>query len=88
MLKSADETGAALGMEAMPVALANQARRRADLKRAGAPRPNWNWMAIWFIAPPIVLVIAVSIYPIVTAYDLSLHATNFAEQLDFVGLQN
>ncbi len=45
-------------------------------------------MAIWFIAPPVVLVIAVSIYPIITAFDLSLHATSFAETLDFVGLRN
>ena len=73
----------------MPIALSSQARRRrTDLRSAAAWRLRWNWLAICFIAPPVLLVIAVSIYPIITALDLSLHATSFAEKLNFVGLQN
>jgi len=47
-----------------------------------------SWLPLAFIAPATALVIAVSIYPVLDAIALSLHATRYAQKLQFVGLDN
>jgi multiple sugar transport system permease protein len=51
-------------------------------------RTDRNWLAIGFITPAVALVVVVSLYPVADAFDLSLHATQFANRLDFIGEQN
>ena len=51
-------------------------------------RKRIAWLPIVFIVPAIALVIAVSIYPVADAIVLSVHATRYAEKLNFVGAQN
>lgn len=58
-----------------PVSLARRRKRR-------------SWLPIAFILPATLLVIAVSVYPVFDALLLSLHATRYAQKLDFVGLAN
>jgi multiple sugar transport system permease protein len=47
-----------------------------------------NWLPFCFIAPAVALVLIVSIYPVVDAFDLSLYATKFTNRLDFIGLED
>ena len=51
-------------------------------------RKRRSWLPIAFILPATVLVIAVSIYPVLDAMLLSVHATRYAQKLNFVGLDN
>ncbi len=47
-----------------------------------------SWLPVLFIAPATGLVIAVSIYPVIDAVLLSVHATRYAQKLHFVGIDN
>jgi len=47
-----------------------------------------NWFALVFIAPALLLVLMVSLYPVVDALTLSVFDTRFAQRLDFIGTEN
>jgi len=47
-----------------------------------------SWLPIVFIVPATALVVAVSIYPVLDAMLLSVHATRYAQKLHFVGADN
>jgi multiple sugar transport system permease protein len=51
-------------------------------------RQRRSWLPLAFIVPATGLVIAVSIYPVFDAVLLSVHATRYAQKLNFVGLDN
>jgi multiple sugar transport system permease protein len=51
-------------------------------------RRRRSWLPLAFIVPATGLVIAVSIYPVFDALLLSVHATRYAQKLNFVGLDN
>ena len=57
-------------------------------RRPAPERQPINWLPFCFIAPAIVLVAIVSLYPIADAFELSLHATKFTNRLNFIGLAN
>jgi multiple sugar transport system permease protein len=61
---------------------ARRGRTASGRKRAIA------WLPVMFIAPALLIVAAVSIYPIADAVRLSLHSTHYANTVAFVGLQN
>ena len=57
------------------------------------PRRPWSALAahrfeLFLIAPALVLVVAVILYPIVYALDISLYETSFLKKVDFIGLSN
>ncbi len=57
--------------------------------RPAAQRHNrFNWLLIGFLGPAIALVAVVSLYPVIDAFLLSLHATSFTRETAFVGLAN
>src|SRR5215467_13586906 len=51
-------------------------------------RTDRNWLAIGFITPAVALVVVLLIYKVIDAFDVSLHATQFANRLNFTGQQN
>lgn len=55
---------------------------------ARPPRRKGTTLPTVFIAPAVVAVFLVSIYPVFDALLLSLHQTRYAEKVRFVGLQN
>lgn len=58
------------------------------LCRAKRPASSVGWMLVGFLLPALALVAAVSLYPLVDAFLLSLHATNYARETSFVGWSN
>ncbi len=64
------------------------ARAPVRRRRRWPPTLRFDPMATLFIAPAIVIVFLVSIYPVFDAAVLSLHRTAYAQKVAFVGLDN
>jgi len=66
------------------------ARTRLPTGSGGADRRSQRKLAYWLIAPAVVLMLAVTGYPVVYAFWLSLHRYNLASPADtaFIGLAN
>jgi multiple sugar transport system permease protein len=53
-----------------------------------AAPPKWDFAPAILIAPAVLMVVLVSIYPVIEAFVLSTFQTRFAEKIRFVGLSN
>jgi multiple sugar transport system permease protein len=60
----------------------------APARAVRSRRQRRSWLPLLFVLPATLLVIAVSVYPVIDAVALSLHATRYAEKLHFVGFDN
>jgi len=64
------------------------ARSRSVPGRRPRPGPGVDWLLVGFLLPALLLVSAVSLYPVIDAFSLSLHATSFTHETAFVGFAN
>lgn len=74
--------------EAMRAQPAPEQASSRDARRGNPKRRRLDWLPIGFMAPALALVGLVSLYPVVDAFLLSLHATDFTRETSFVGLAN